>query len=106
MAGLAERRGPGEDSFWTRRETMYAFAEAIDPDDLKAIATQLYVDMVKAGYTQVCEFHYRHHSRAACPMPIRGDVAGPHRSGEGSGHRPDAAAGALHDRWLRRPSLE
>jgi formimidoylglutamate deiminase len=40
---------------------MYAFAEAIDPDDLKAIATQLYVEMVKAGYTQVCEFHYLHH---------------------------------------------
>src|SRR6185436_1293168 len=36
MAGLAERRGPGEDSFWTWRETMYAFAEAIDPDDMKA----------------------------------------------------------------------
>jgi formimidoylglutamate deiminase (EC 3.5.3.13) len=61
MAGLAERRGPGEDSFWTWRETMYAFAEAINPDDLKAIATQLYVEMVKAGYTQVCEFHYLHH---------------------------------------------
>lgn len=61
MAGLAERRGPGEDSFWTWRETMYAFAEAIDPDDLKAIATQLYIEMVKAGYTQVCEFHYLHH---------------------------------------------
>jgi formimidoylglutamate deiminase len=61
MAGLAERRGPGEDSFWTWRETMYAFAEAINPDDMKAIATQLYVEMVKAGYTQVCEFHYLHH---------------------------------------------
>lgn len=61
MAGLAERRGPGEDSFWTWRETMYAFAEAINPDDLKAIATQVYIEMVKAGYTQVCEFHYLHH---------------------------------------------
>ncbi|KJV37124.1 formimidoylglutamate deiminase [Luteibacter yeojuensis] len=67
MAGLAERRGPGEDSFWTWRETMYAFAEAIDPDDLKAIATQLYVEMVKAGYTQVCEFHYLHHGPGGTP---------------------------------------
>ncbi|UPG87335.1 formimidoylglutamate deiminase [Luteibacter aegosomatis] len=67
MAGLAERRGPGEDSFWTWRETMYAFAEAIDPDDLKAIATQLYVEMVKAGYTQVCEFHYLHHGPGGVP---------------------------------------
>lgn len=67
MAGLAERRGPGEDSFWTWRETMYAFAEAIDPDDLKPIATQLYVEMVKAGYTQVCEFHYLHHGPRGVP---------------------------------------
>ena len=67
MAGLAERRGPGEDSFWTWRETMYAFAEAIDPDDLKAIATQLYIEMVKAGYTQVCEFHYLHHGPRGVP---------------------------------------
>ncbi|MET0934766.1 MAG: amidohydrolase family protein, partial [Luteibacter sp.] len=67
MAGLAERRGPGEDSFWTWRETMYAFAEAIDPDDMKAIATQLYVEMVKAGYTQVCEFHYLHHGPGGVP---------------------------------------
>ncbi|HEY4090622.1 MAG TPA: formimidoylglutamate deiminase [Luteibacter sp.] len=67
MAGLAERRGPGEDSFWTWRETMYTFAEAINPDDLKAIATQLYVEMVKAGYTQVCEFHYLHHGPRGVP---------------------------------------
>jgi formimidoylglutamate deiminase len=78
MAGLAERRGPSalvldqkaaahgrtvqnEDSFWTWRETMYAFAGRIGPDDLHAIAAQLYVEMLKAGYTQVCEFHYLHH---------------------------------------------
>jgi formimidoylglutamate deiminase len=61
MAGLAERRGPGDDSFWTWRETMYGFAERIDPDTLQAIAAQLYAEMLKAGYTQVCEFHYLHH---------------------------------------------
>ncbi|HET9034542.1 MAG TPA: formimidoylglutamate deiminase [Dokdonella sp.] len=61
MAGLAERRGDPADSFWTWREVMYAFASKIGPDDLRAIATQLYVEMLKAGYTQVCEFHYLHH---------------------------------------------
>lgn len=61
MAGLAERRGQGDDSFWTWRETMYAFASRVGPDDLKAIAAQLYVEMLKAGYTHVCEFHYLHH---------------------------------------------
>ncbi len=61
MAGLAERRGNREDSFWTWREVMYAFAGSIGPDELRAIATQLYVEMLKAGYTHVCEFHYLHH---------------------------------------------
>ncbi len=60
MAGLAERRGDPADSFWTWREVMYAFAGKLGPDDLRAIATQLYVEMLKAGYTQVCEFHYLH----------------------------------------------
>lgn len=62
MAGLAERRGPGDDSFWTWRETMYAFASRVGPDELQAIAAQLYVEMLKAGYTHVCEFHYLHNA--------------------------------------------
>lgn len=62
MAGLAERRGPGDDSFWTWREAMYKFASRIGPDELRAIATQLYVEMLKAGYTHVCEFHYLHNA--------------------------------------------
>jgi len=61
MAGLAERRGRADDSFWSWRETMYGFAAAISPESLQAIAAQLYVEMLKAGYTQVCEFHYLHH---------------------------------------------
>ncbi len=67
MAGLAERQTNAEDSFWTWRETMYAFAGRIDPDSLRAIAAQLYVEMLKAGYTQVCEFHYLHHQPNGAP---------------------------------------
>lgn len=67
MAGLAERKGRSDDSFWTWRETMYAFAAAIGPEELKAIAAQLYVEMLKAGYTQVCEFHYLHHQPDGVP---------------------------------------
>lgn len=62
MAGLAEKRGSHDDSFWTWRETMYAFASRIGPDELRAIAAQLYVEMLKAGYSHVCEFHYLHHA--------------------------------------------
>lgn len=62
MAGLAERRGSDADSFWSWRETMYAFAAKITPEDLQAIAAQLYVELLRSGYTQVCEFHYLHHA--------------------------------------------
>jgi formimidoylglutamate deiminase len=71
MAGLAERRGPGSDSFWTWREAMYGFAAALDPESLQAIAAQLYVEMLKAGYTQVCEFHYLHHQPDGTPYAQR-----------------------------------
>ncbi|HEX5305302.1 MAG TPA: formimidoylglutamate deiminase [Dyella sp.] len=71
MAGLAERRGPGSDSFWSWREAMYGFAAALDPDSLQAIAAQLYVEMLKAGYTQVCEFHYLHHQGDGTPYAQR-----------------------------------
>src|SRR4051812_33279757 len=43
MAGLAERQSNPDDSFWTWREVMYAFAGRIGPDELRAIAAQLYV---------------------------------------------------------------
>jgi formimidoylglutamate deiminase len=61
MAGLAERAGPGPDSFWTWREVMYGFVGRIGPEDLEAIAAQLYVEMLKSGYTAVGEFQYLHH---------------------------------------------
>ncbi|GFE81451.1 formimidoylglutamate deiminase [Steroidobacter agaridevorans] len=60
MAGLVEQRGGKDDSFWTWRETMYDVASRITPDCLNGVAAQLYADMVKAGYTSVCEFHYLH----------------------------------------------
>jgi len=62
MAGLAERQTNPEDSFWTWRETMYRFAARFTPELLRAVATQLYVEMLEAGYTAVCEFHYLHHA--------------------------------------------
>lgn len=62
MAGLAERRLNPQDSFWTWRETMYQLAARFDPDSLRDVAAQLYVEMLEAGYTRVCEFHYLHHA--------------------------------------------
>ncbi|HEY0505012.1 MAG TPA: formimidoylglutamate deiminase [Lysobacter sp.] len=62
MAGMAERQTNPEDSFWTWRETMYRFAARFTPEVLQAVATQLYAEMLEAGYTTVCEFHYLHHA--------------------------------------------
>lgn len=60
MAGLTETRREPADSFWTWREQMYALASRIEPDGMRAIAAQLYMEMLKAGFTQVAEFHYLH----------------------------------------------
>ncbi|WND01781.1 formimidoylglutamate deiminase [Temperatibacter marinus] len=62
MAGLAEYRVPGKNSFWSWREAMYSLADCMSPDLLYAIARQLYVELLKAGYTSIGEFHYVHNS--------------------------------------------
>ncbi|MBW0003789.1 MAG: formimidoylglutamate deiminase [Hyphomicrobiales bacterium] len=67
MAGLAEVRGPQSDSFWTWREVMYRFALGLEPEDVEAVAAQLYVEMLEAGFTRVGEFHYLHHDRDGKP---------------------------------------
>lgn len=61
MAGLAETVADSRDSFWSWREQMYSLVQRLDPDQVGKIATHLYVEMLKAGYTSVGEFHYLHH---------------------------------------------
>lgn len=63
FAGLAERRDSAHDDFWSWRDRMYRVALAVSPAQLKAVATALYVELLRGGYTQVCEFHYLHHDR-------------------------------------------
>jgi len=60
MAGNAEYRSSARDSFWTWRQAMYALANRIAPEELQVVATQLFIEMLKAGYTSVAEFHYLH----------------------------------------------
>lgn len=61
MAGLGERAGHASDSFWTWRKVMYHYLERIQPQHLFNISAQLYLEMLKAGYTCVGEFQYLHH---------------------------------------------
>ncbi|HSY96708.1 MAG TPA: amidohydrolase family protein, partial [Steroidobacteraceae bacterium] len=58
LAGNTEYRSSARDSFWTWRRAMYALANRIEPDDLQILATQLFIEMLKSGYTSVAEFHY------------------------------------------------
>ena len=69
MAGNTEYRLSARDSFWTWRRTMYALANRIEPDDLAVIATQLFIEMLKSGYTSAAEFHYLHRQRNGLPYP-------------------------------------
>ncbi len=64
MAGLTERRGAGQDSFWTWRALMFRFLDQLTPDDVQAIAALVMVEMAEAGYAAVAEFHYLHHGPA------------------------------------------
>jgi len=75
MAGLAERRGPSADSFWSWREIMYKFALTMSPEQAEAVALRLYVDMLEAGFTRVGEFHYLHHDRDGTPYANLSEMA-------------------------------
>lgn len=60
FAGLTEQRVHAQDDFWSWREEMYSLALRVTPDQLRAIASLLYSELLAGGYTQVCEFHYLH----------------------------------------------
>lgn len=75
MAGLAETRGPGADSFWSWREVMYRFALSMTPDQVEAVAAQLYAEMLEAGFTRVGEFHYLHHDKDDQPYSNIAEMA-------------------------------
>lgn len=75
MAGLAEVRGHPTDDFWTWRETMYRLVSHLGPEDIAAIATHLYVEMLRAGYTCVAEFHYLHNDPQGRPYADRAELA-------------------------------
>jgi formimidoylglutamate deiminase len=75
IAGRTGRAGADGDSFWTWRAAMYAFLERVDADAFAAIATQAYVEMLKAGYTRVAEFHYVHHDPNGKPYGDPAELA-------------------------------
>ena len=76
MAGLAERRGPGDrDSFWTWRETMYRFLDILSPDEIEAVAAHAFMEMLEAGFAAVAEFHYLHHQPGGATYADIGELS-------------------------------
>lgn len=77
LGGLAERAGGDAepDSFWTWRELMYRFANRITPEQLQAVAAQLYAECLRHGYTAVCEFHYLQHDPDGKPYAQPAETA-------------------------------
>jgi len=71
MAGLAELHTDSgvQDDFWSWRNAMYGLALTLSPDQLEVIATMLYSEMARHGYTAVAEFHYLHHDKNGKPYP-------------------------------------
>jgi formimidoylglutamate deiminase len=67
IAGLTERCAGAEDDFWSWRDRMYSVANRVTPGQLEAIAAFLYAELLQAGYTQVCEFHYLHNDALGRP---------------------------------------
>lgn len=63
FVGLSERTERAGDDFWSWRDRMYQVAERVTPAQMQAIAAQLYVELLRGGYTQVCEFHYLQQDR-------------------------------------------
>jgi formimidoylglutamate deiminase len=64
-----------DDTFWTWRQAMYAAVDRLDADAFEAIACQAYVEMAKAGYAAVAEFHYVHHDPHGKPYADPAELA-------------------------------
>ena len=68
MVGLTEQHNlKNRDDFWAWRKAMYQLALSVNPAQMEAIASILYAEMLRHGYTEVAEFHYVHHQPSGKP---------------------------------------
>ena len=75
MVGLSQIAGPAADNFWSWRTLMYRLALRLSPAQIETIATWVYIEMLRGGYTQVCEFHYLHNDVDGRPYADRAEVS-------------------------------
>jgi len=79
LTGRTEYRQGGKDNprdnFWSWRDMMYRVATRITPDDMRHIAAFVYLEMVRAGYGAVAEFHYLHHQPSGQPYDMAAEMS-------------------------------
>jgi len=79
MSGLGEKANiasdGSSDSFWSWRKVMYHYLERIQPEHLQHISSQLYLEMLKHGYTCVGEFQYLHHDHSGKAYHNRAEMS-------------------------------
>jgi hypothetical protein len=54
---------------------MYRFLAQLTPEDVEAIATLAYAEMLEGGFTRVGEFHYLHHAPDGTPYANPAEMA-------------------------------
>lgn len=59
--------GAAHEDLWSWRAGLYELAGRIDPDQLQAVATMAFLEMLRGGFTSVGEFHYLHHDPSGKP---------------------------------------
>ncbi len=69
--GHVERSAGGDrgarDDFWSWRVRMYALANGLEPEGVRAVSALAFLEMLEAGITRVGEFHYLHHQADGTP---------------------------------------
>lgn len=61
LRGHAQGRGAeGNADFWSWRDAMYSVALGLSPEDVYDASRFCFIEMMRAGYTSVGEFHYLH----------------------------------------------
>lgn len=76
IAGLTEKRGSDQrDSFWSWRQLMFRFLDALTPDHIEAISAFVQMEMLEAGYAANTEFHYLHHRPDGSPYDNSAEMA-------------------------------
>ncbi|QOC21853.1 formimidoylglutamate deiminase [Wenzhouxiangella sp. AB-CW3] len=68
IAGLTGYRAADADSFWTWREQMYRAVGMLDTEELEALASYAFMELLEGGYTSTGEFHYPHRLGGVDPL--------------------------------------